>query len=110
MTKTTLVSLLGILAAGALQAQEVPPFSFNVGAGFVEPIGTFGRSTDVGWNVQGGAGYNFDRWISAMLDVNYNQLGINSNTLFGLGAPGGTVSIWSFTIDPVIHLTGKSKV
>jgi len=109
MSKIRFVSVFGILAAGILQAQEVPPFTFNVGAGFVEPQRSFGRFTDVGWNVGGGAGFNFNPWLSALLDVNYNQMGINSNTLFNLGAPGGTVGIWSFTVDPVVHLTRKSR-
>jgi hypothetical protein len=110
MKKTTLVSLIGILAAGAIHAQETPPFSFNLGAGFVEPIGTFGRYNDVGWNVQGGVGFNFTQWASLMLDANYNSMGINSATLNNFGAPGGTIQIWSFTLDPVVHLTGKRKI
>lgn len=109
MTKTAFVSILGTLAAGVALAQEVPPFTFNVGAGFVEPARSFGRYTDVGWNVQGGAGFNFSNWASAMLDINYNQLGINSSSLSTLGVPGGHIGIWSFTVDPVVHLTGKRR-
>jgi hypothetical protein len=109
MIKKTLVSLIGIVAAGALHAQEVPPFTFNVGAGFTNPIGTFGRYNDVGWNVQGGAGFNFNSWASLMADVGFNNMGINSNTLAYYGAPGGTAQIWSFTLDPVVHLTGKRR-
>jgi hypothetical protein len=109
MTKKMLVSLIGIFAAGALQAQEVPPFTFNAGAGFTNPIGTFGRYNDVGWNVQGGAGFNFNSWVSLMADVGFNNMGINGATLSNFGAPGGTSQIWSFTLDPVVHLTGKRR-
>jgi len=109
MTNKILVSLIGMAAAGALQAQEVPPFTFNAGAGFTSPIGTFGRYNDLGWNVQGGAGFNFNSWSSLMVDVGYNSLGINSTTLFNIGAPGGTSQIWSFTLDPVVHLTGRRR-
>lgn len=109
MSKTTFVGLFGILAAGMLQAQEVPPFTFNIGAGFTSPIGTFGRYNDIGWDVQGGAGFNFNQWASLMVDAQFNNFGINSNTLSSLRAPGGTDQIWSFTLDPVIHLTGKRR-
>jgi opacity protein-like surface antigen len=110
MKKITLVAAIAILTAGAIQAQEAPPFTFNLGAGFVEPIGTFGRYNDTGWNVQGGAGFNFNQWASLMLDANFNNMGINSTTLNNFGAPGGTVQIWSFTVDPVVHLTGQRKL
>lgn len=110
MMKIAFASLIGVVAAGVIQAQEVPPFTFNVGAGFVEPQRSFGRFTDLGWNVQGGVGFNFSNWASAMVDVNYNQMGINAATLTDFGTPGGHVGIWSFTLDPVIHLTGKRKI
>jgi hypothetical protein len=110
MRSTILISSLGMLAAGALYAQEVPPFSFAVGAGFTEPIGTAGRYLDVGWNAQAGAGYNFNSYLSAMLDFNFNNMGIDSGTLSNLGAPGGNTHIWSFTLDPVVHLNHKGPV
>lgn len=108
--KITYISLIGILAVGTLQAQEVPPFTFTLGGGFTEPMRSTGRYTDLGWTVQGGAGFNFNSYLSALVDVNYNQLGITSSTLNTLGAPGGTVSVWSFTLDPVVHLTRKRAV
>jgi hypothetical protein len=101
---TKYISLIGILAAGALQAQEVAPFSVNVGAGFNEPIGTFGRYNDIGWTVQGGVGMNFGQWVSLMLDADFNNMGINRTTLDSFGVPGGTDRIWSFTLDPQVHV------
>lgn len=108
--KTTYISLIGILAVGALHAQEVPPLSFSLGAGFTEPMRSTGSYTDVGWTLQAGAGFNFGPYFSAMVDANYNQLGISGATLSQLGAPGGTVSIWSFTLDPVVHVIRKKGV
>lgn len=109
MSKVKFAGLFGILAAGLLQAQEVPPFTFNIGAGFNTPIGTFGRYNDVGWNAQGGVGFNFSQWASLMVDAQFNNFGITTSTLNNLGAPGGTDQIWSFTLDPVVHLTGKRR-
>ncbi|HEY1760515.1 MAG TPA: outer membrane beta-barrel protein [Bryobacteraceae bacterium] len=108
--KTLLVSCVGILATGALYAQEVSPFSFAIGAGFTEPIGTAGRYLDTGWNFQAGGGFNFNPVLGAMLDFNYNSMGINAATLSNLGAPGGNSHIMSFTIDPIIHLNHKGPV
>ena len=104
MRKIVFIALFGIGAAGALEAQEVPPFTFTAGAGFTVPQRSFGRYTDIGYTVGGGAGFNFNPWLSALLDVNFNNMGINSNTLANFGAPGGTVRIWSFTIDPEVHV------
>jgi hypothetical protein len=110
MKRTALVSCFGILVTGALYAQEVSPFSFAIGAGLTEPIGTAGRYLDTGWNFQAGAGYNFNSHLGAMLDFNYNSMGINSTTLANLGAPGGNTHILSFTVDPILHLNHKGPV
>lgn len=108
MKKIRFISVIGVLAAGALQAQEVAPFSAHLGAGFVEPLGTFGRYNDLGWTVGGGAGINFGEWVSVMLDANFNNMGVNRTTLDFLGAPGGTDQIWSFTLDPQVHVIRTS--
>jgi hypothetical protein len=110
MRTTSLVSCIGLLAAGAVYAQEVQPFSFAIGAGFTEPIGTAGRNLDIGWNAQAGAGYNFNSHLGAMFDFNYNSMGINSTTLSNLGVAGGNVHIMSFTVDPIVHVAHHSHV
>jgi hypothetical protein len=93
--------------AGALYAQEVPPFTFAVGGGYTNSLGSSGRYLDDGWNVQAGGGYNFNSHLSAMLDFNASSMGINSATLSNLGAPGGNVHILSFTVDPMVHVIRK---
>lgn len=109
MQRTLFISL-GMLAAGGLYAQEVSPVTFSLGAGFTEPIGTQGRYTDVGWNLQGGVGFNFNSHIGAMIDANYNSMGINSTTLGNLGTSGGNVNVVSFTLDPILHVHQKGRV
>jgi hypothetical protein len=110
MRSIAFVSCLGIFVAGALSAQEVSPFSFAIGGGYTNSLGSSGRYLDNGWNVQGGAGYNFNQYIGAMLDFNYSSLGINGATLSNLGAPGGGVHIASFTVDPIFHVHQKGPV
>lgn len=110
MKRLTILSTFGfsVFFAGTMQAQEVPRFNFSLGAGFTNPIGTTGSNLDIGWNVGVGAGVNFSNWVGAMIDVNYNQLGINSATLSSIGFPGGNTNVFSATLDPIIHLTPRS--
>jgi hypothetical protein len=96
---------VGLLFAGVLGAQEVQRFSFDVGAGFVEPVNNTGPYLDTGWNLGAGAGMNFSQYVGAMIDLNYSHMGVNSFTLNRLGFPGGDVSVFSATLNPVIHLT-----
>jgi hypothetical protein len=109
MKKLTVVTCFSILSVGAASAQEFSHLAFQVGAGFTEPVGATGRYTDVGWNVGGGVGWNFNHQVGALLDLNYNSMGMNSTTLAVEGAPGGGVHVFSATIDPIVHLTPKAK-
>jgi opacity protein-like surface antigen len=98
------------LASGLAVAQENHHFTFDFGAGFTTPVDRSGQFLDTGWNVQGGAGVNFAPWIGAKLQLDYNQMGINSTTLSNVGAPGGGVHIFSATVDPIIHLNPKGHI
>jgi hypothetical protein len=103
---------LGLLAAGFLtgqvmSGQEFSRFSFDVGGGFTQPVGNTGRHLDEGWNVRGGAGINFSQYLGAMVQLDYNRFGINGTTLNAAGFPGGDVSVFSATLDPIVHLTPR---
>jgi hypothetical protein len=95
---------------GALSAQEFPRFSFDLGAGFTQPVGNTERNLDRGWNVSAGAGLDFTSYLGAMVHADYTSLGINSGTLNNLGFPGGNVNIFSASLDPIVHLTGHRPV
>jgi opacity protein-like surface antigen len=110
MKRIALISSLGILFIGGLSAQEIPKVSFNVGAGFTQPIGATGRRLDTGWNLQGGVGYNFMPRLGAMLQFDYNSMGINSATLNSFDVPGGNVKLWSLTVNPIVHLNPGGHV
>jgi opacity protein-like surface antigen len=98
----------GVLGACLVNAQEFQRFTFDAGAGFTQPVGNTGRHLDVGWNAGAGAGMNFNQYFGVMVQANYTDMGINSGILSNVGVPGGDVSIWSFTLDPRVHLTPKS--
>ena len=97
----------GLLAGQVMSAQEFSRFSFDVGGGFTQPVGNTGRHLDEGWNVRGGAGVNFSQYVGAMVQVDYNRFGINGTTLNAAGFPGGDVSVFSATLDPIVHLTPR---
>lgn len=110
MKKLALITTLTLAGLGVASAQETSHFAFNIGAGFTNPIWTAGRYTDMGWNVGAGAGWNFNSYVGALVDVSYNQMGINSSTLNGFGVPGGDLHVFSATLDPIIHVVPHSKV
>jgi Outer membrane protein beta-barrel domain len=101
---------LALVVVASATAQETSHFAFNVGGGFTTPLGDTGRHLDTGWNVGGGAGVNFNSYVGALIDVNYNSFGINSATLQNIGVPGGGFHILSATLDPIIHLSPRSHV
>jgi hypothetical protein len=93
----------GLLLAGLVSGQEVQRFSFEFGGGFTQPVGETGRHLDEGWNIRGGAGFNFSQYAGAMVQLDYNRFGINGTTLNGAGFPGGEVNVFSATLDPIVH-------
>src|SRR3954454_8548403 len=110
MKKIALTSFLGLLFAFSMSAQEVPPFTFNIGAGFTTPVGNTGRHLDTGWNLGAGAGYNFNSHVGAIAQFQFNDFGINSPTLANIGVPEGSVRLWSLTLNPVVHVNPRGPV
>jgi hypothetical protein len=110
MKNFLIASSISLLAAGFLSAQEFPRFTFNIGAGFTNPVGTTGSQLNTGWNIQGGAGMNFTSRLGANIDVGFNDFGISNGTLANLGVPGGSAQVFSATLDPIVHLTPHSHV
>ncbi len=110
MKKLAVIASFGFLCAGAMNAQEFSHFAFNVGGGFTQPVGNTGRHLDTGWNIQGGMGINFSPYVGALVQVDYNRMGINSATLTNLGFPGGDLGVFSATLDPIVHLNPKGHM
>jgi opacity protein-like surface antigen len=107
MRQLALGSGLVLWFASTLCAQEVPRFTFDIGGGFTQPVGHTGTQLDNGWNIGGGFGVNFSQYVGAMVQLDYNGLGINNATLNRVGFPGGDVRIFSATLDPIVHLTPR---
>ncbi|MCU1326872.1 MAG: hypothetical protein JWN34_2242 [Bryobacterales bacterium] len=99
-----------LLCGGILSAQEASRFAFSAGVGFTQPVGNAGRYLDTGWNLTGGAGMNFNRQFSTMLEVGYTHLGINESSLASAGFPGGGLNVFSATVDPVYRMNAGHRV
>jgi opacity protein-like surface antigen len=97
-------SCFALFLTATVNAQETQRLALDIGGGFTQTVGNTGRNLNNGWNIGGGVGYNFSPYLGAMVQTNYNAMGINSTTLNNLGFPGGDVHIFSATIDPIVHL------
>src|SRR6185295_15440981 len=98
------------LLAGVLGAQETTRFAFNIGGGFTQPVGGTARRLNTGWNIDGGAGFNFHPRFGVLAQLSYNDFGINSGTLANVGFPDGNVRVFSATLNPIVHLNPKGPV
>jgi Outer membrane protein beta-barrel domain len=110
MKKATLLSGFILLIAGVLSAQETSHLAFSVGGGFTTPVGNTGANLNEGWNVRGGAGFNFNSYAGVLVDLGFDSMGINSTVLSNLGYGGGRFSIFSATLDPIFHVNPKGHV
>ncbi|MEO8596671.1 MAG: hypothetical protein ABI759_25355 [Candidatus Solibacter sp.] len=109
MQKLTLCGLF-IGLTGILGAQEMHRFSVTAGAGFTSPVGRTSDIVDTGWNVRAGLGVNFHPHVGLMLDVGYDSMGVRSPILNNLGFGGGSLSVFSATLNPVVHILPTGPV
>ena len=110
--KTLSNSLLLMVAGGSLLfAQETPRFTFDIGAGFVESVGSTRTQLDkTGWNIDGGFGVNVTHSLAVKLDLGFTDFGINGATLTDVGVPNGDVKIFTSLINPTYHVGGIHHV
>ncbi len=108
-------SCCALFFAGGLAAQPqwLNQFAFNVGGGVQEPFSTTKSNLSLGWNAQGGFGYNFTRHFALMAEIEYDQFRITDKALALLGTPqaypGGHLRNESITVDPVWHFHPKGS-
>lgn len=86
--------------------------AFEIGGGPTAPIGNAARNWETwGYNVTAGVGWNFSRYLGALIEYQFNRMKIPGSTLTALalandtGTPiGGNINTWSLTLDPIIYL------
>ena len=106
-----IASILSLCCMAALPAcAQFSHFTGFVGGGFTNPLNPIGSRLDTGWNIAAGAGVNANHHFGLMLDFMFNDTPINRTFLDQAGAPDGSVRMWGFTLDPVVHLTQEGPV
>jgi Outer membrane protein beta-barrel domain len=91
-------------------------YNFFVGGGFTLPAGGSHNYLAPSYNIQVGAGRNFNKTFGVDVEFNYANFGFQTSTLntqlaIYNGAPlfgdlpqlGGNSHIWSFTLDPIMN-------
>ena len=82
--------------------------AWEAGGGFNAPAGNSANDITWGGNFTLGAGYHFDRRVSALIEYQFIHDKLPGRLINQVGATGGYATIWSFTIDPVFDLFPKS--
>jgi hypothetical protein len=90
-------------------------YTFMFGGGFTLPVGGTHHDLTTSYAVQAGGGRNFNKKLGVLLEFNWANFGIRTETLNNLLAVynslganlnqlGGSSHVWSFSIDPVYTL------
>lgn len=95
------------VAVSTLSFSQSEHFNFGAGAGFTVPTDGAGRNLNTGWNFDIRGGVNVMPEVAADLDFLYTRSDLNSAALARFNEPGGSVSNWSLTFNPVIKLAGR---
>src|SRR5271165_522944 len=91
--------------------------ALEAGAGFTAPVGNTAHGWETyGYNLKGGAGWNFTKHLGVLVEYQWNRDKIPGSTLTQLAIAsdspvpfGGNVNTWSFTIDPIFYLPVTKK-
>jgi opacity protein-like surface antigen len=105
----TVCALAALLIASPAAAQTTNRFTFNVGAGFTEPVRHSDGRLDHGFNINAGAGYNFHPNFGLIGEFGYNWLGLAESALTAAGVPDGSARIYSLTLNPIVRLNPEGR-
>lgn len=78
--------------------------AMEFGGGWTTPASEDQHDLTYGWDVVLGGGYKVNRHFTMMGEYQYNYNNIPAKVLQQVGEPGGHISIWSLTADPVWHI------
>lgn len=78
--------------------------AFEGGGGFTAPVGNDTHGIETwGYNIGLGAGWNFTKRFGTLLEYQFDKQKIPGATIAEVGAQGGNINTWSFTLDPVFY-------
>lgn len=94
-------------------------YTFYVGGGFTLPVGGTHNYLTTSYDIQAGAGRNFNKTLGVNVEFDWDNFGFQTATLnnqlaiynalnVSAGFPplpqlGGTSHVWSFTLDPIVN-------
>jgi hypothetical protein len=110
MKTGTIACFFALAALPAMAQFESQLFTADIGGGFSTPVYNAGRRLDPGWNLLLGAGIRPVPYLGVKVDFLYNQMDVNRGTLNALNFPNGEARIFSFTLDPIIHINPRGPV
>ena len=97
-------------------------YTFAVGGGFTLPVGGTHAYAGTSWKFQVGGGMNFNKTFGLLLQFDYDDFGIHTDTLnkqlalYNVICPscnfsqlGGSIHDWSFTLNPIINYYTSDK-
>ena len=109
-------------------------YTFEIGGGLTLPVGGTKNYAKTSYSFQGGVGRNFNKNLGVIAQFDWDNFGIQTNTLNTLLAEynreitaynnanpsqtavslltqvGGSTHVWSFTLNPIYNLTGGEKL
>jgi hypothetical protein len=88
----------------------VDHLAIELGAGFNVPSGNTTTWQNVGYSINLGGGWNFNKHFGVLAEYSFNRSNIPINTLTNIGEPQGNVHVWSLTLDPIIYLKTSGHV
>ncbi len=110
MKRLGLVCAFVLVSSAPSFAQEWALFTADAGAGFSAPVYSTGNQLDYGWTLNAGAGIRPIPYLGIKVDFAYNQFDMTRLAANSFGFPRGGERIFSFTLDPILHLNPRGPV
>ncbi len=106
----TILLCAAAVTISAAQTAEPPRFTFDLGAGFTQPLGHLDGRIDTGWNLMAGAGVNVSPRLGLMAHFTYMSSGLTGSFLQSVSEPDGNFRMWGFSLDPVVRFNPRGHV
>lgn len=84
--------------------------TFNFGGGVTPTVGDISQRLNTGWNMVGGAGWNFTDHFTVDGEFQYNGLGLDDSVLREFNVPDGNAHVWSFTVNPILRIHPEKRL
>ena len=84
--------------------------AIEAGGGFNVPSGNTTTWQNVGYTINVGGGWNFNKHFGVLAEYGFNRSNIPIATLTNISEPQGNVHLWSLTLEPIIYLKTSGRI